>query len=185
MKLFASDDCRAEAVPFVCQSLFQFCDASGRLCLPSAQQFANVTTGVCADVWQRASAAQMLPTCELLPGISTCTGNDGQDVLYKLLIVKLIYCNRALVSISILTKIMFYFCPCPVIAVDDELPNITCRDDFFRSRNNRCLAQCDSWEQDSSDVTKVVKTMELFSASFGLLASVIVIVASFLRRKTM
>ena len=65
------------------------------------------------------------------------------------------------------------------------LPDETVCTDQFSKINGLCRARCDSFEQSSHDVTLAVFITTLFSAWFGLIIGIIVIIISFVRWKVM
>lgn len=62
--------------------------------------------------------------------------------------------------------------------------NTTCRDEFLLV-NGACIARCDSWEQDPHDVSLALDLIELVGALFGLLGTIMLVVISIIRWRSM
>ena len=66
-----------------------------------------------------------------------------------------------------------------------SLPQDTVCADQFIKVNGTCYARCDSFEQSPHDVTVVLKSIRQFAACYGFTVGIVVIILSFVRRKTM
>ena len=66
-----------------------------------------------------------------------------------------------------------------------SLPQDTVCADQFIKVNGTCYARCDSFEQSPHDVTVVLRTAQLFAASYGLVLGIVVLILSFVHWKTM
>ena len=71
LNAFASDDCKAVALPFLCVYFFGLCDSTGKAYRPSSSQCTEISTGVCAREWTLASNSEFpgatLPDCSSFP----------------------------------------------------------------------------------------------------------------------
>ena len=77
LNAFASDDCKAAALPFLCVYFFGLCDSTGKAYRPSSSQCTEISTGVCATEWALASnfAGVTLPECSSFPDETMLTGS--------------------------------------------------------------------------------------------------------------
>ena len=69
----ASEDCRREVVPFLCQYFFGLCSDSGYLIQPTSSQCDRIKNSLCQREWK--TAVQLgfeLPHCNNLPSVSSC-----------------------------------------------------------------------------------------------------------------
>ena len=66
-----------------------------------------------------------------------------------------------------------------------SLPQDTVCADQFIKINGTCYARCDSFEQSSHDVTVALKTIRQFAICYGLIVGIVVLILSFVHRKTM
>ena len=64
----ASEECRMEVVPFLCQYFFGLCSDSGSLIQPTSSQCEEIKNSVCPREWEAAVQFNLeLPDCSALP----------------------------------------------------------------------------------------------------------------------
>ena len=86
LKAFASDDCKAAALPFLCVYFFGLCDSTGKAYRPSSSQCTKISTGVCASEWALASnfPGVILPECSSFPDetvlMETCDNMESKSI---------------------------------------------------------------------------------------------------------
>ena len=81
LKAFASDDCKAAALPFLCVYFFGLCDSTGKAHRPSSSQCTEISTGVCASEWALASNFPnvILPDCATFPDKTILMASCGNN----------------------------------------------------------------------------------------------------------
>ena len=68
---------------------------------------------------------------------------------------------------------------------DDNIYNITCKDDFYLSNNTVCLPRCDRFEGQSHDATLAIIAAEIIAASIAVVFSIVALCLSVYNRINM
>ena len=77
----ASQECRKEVVPLLCQYFFGVCSDSGVLVLPTSSECERIKRVVCPREWETATQLGFdLPDCVSLPSQSSCLLNPSEIV---------------------------------------------------------------------------------------------------------
>ena len=76
----ASEECRKEVVPFLCQYYFGLCSDSGSLIQPTSSQCERIKNSICPREWEAAVQFNLeLPDCSDLPSEpSLCQSNNNE-----------------------------------------------------------------------------------------------------------
>ena len=174
--LGASQTCISQLVPFMCLYLFPLCGTNATAV--SREQCIQISTDVCKEQWQLAlgipTVKDYIPNCGSLPskrGLSFGSINVNLFLyLYHLFLSEI---------------------DLPLIRVNTSMTNITsasvlvnCSDGFLLI-NGTCTPLCDKLILNSPELSLARFWIQVASSIIGIVFSVLLVISSYVKRKTM